>query len=551
MQLILKQVSSLEKIFPTAQCGASPLKKASILQNEEFSYQLAFCGRNDNYKKITADVRVISDFPGTLRLYRIKNIPSEMPAYPDRHDDDYVTVAPGLFPDALIPIEDGCAEITTDIYHGIWVTAVPSDTCGPGDYQIKIQIKNEAEKIAEEAVLKLSVLPHKLPPQSLIYTQWMHYDCIANVHKTEVFSEEYWCILSKYIRLAVDNGINMILTPLFTPPLDTAVGGQRRTAQLVGVIRTAEGYHFDFSLLDRFFTVCRDLGIQYFEMSHLFTQWGAACAPKIMGTTEEEGFTQLFGWDTPADSPQYRAFLSAFLPQLTDFLKAKGLCENVFFHISDEPSKEHLENYLAAKELVMPYLSGFKLTDALSDYDFYEQGICSRAIPAVNHIEPFLVHKVENLWTYYCCSQCVDVSNRFFAMPSRRNRILGIQLYKFDIQGFLHWGYNFYNTGLSTAAVNPYEVSDAGCSFPSGDAFSVYPYQDGAVPSLRMKVFYEGLQDLRLLRLLEQKIGRDAVIQFIDDTAGMELTFTNYPKTDAFLFTLREKAHELLMKEGF
>ena len=69
------------------------------------------------------------------------------------------------------------------------------------------------------------------------------------------------------------------------------------------------------------------------------------------------------------------------------------------------------------------------------------------------------------MWTYYCTGQYYEVSNRFMSMPSARNRIYGVQLYKYDIVGILHWGYNFYNSQFSIEHINPYEVTDAATRF--------------------------------------------------------------------------------------
>ena len=41
----------------------------------------------------------------------------------------------------------------------------------------------------------------------------------------------------------------MLLTPVFTPPLDTAVGGERRTVQLVDVKAEGNQYTFGFANL--------------------------------------------------------------------------------------------------------------------------------------------------------------------------------------------------------------------------------------------------------------------------------------------------------------
>ena len=71
-------------------------------------------------------------------------------------------------------------------------------------------------------------------------------------------------------------------------------------------------------------------GIRYFEMSHLFTQWGAAACPKIMATVNGE-LRQIFGWNQLALCAEYKAFLNAFLPALTAYLSAMGLQDVTYF----------------------------------------------------------------------------------------------------------------------------------------------------------------------------------------------------------------------------
>jgi hypothetical protein len=182
--------------------------------------------------------------------------------------------------------------------------------------------------------------------------------------------------------------------------------------------------------------------------------------------------------------------------------------------------------------------------DALSNYEFYENGAVDLPVPASNHIEPFIEHEVKPLWTYYCVGQRIDVSNRFFPMPSARNRILGSQLYKFDVDGFLQWGYNFWYTRHSVRAVNPFINTDAGYSFPSGDAFLVYPGENGPIDSLRFEVFREALQDLRALRLLESLVGREETVRLMED--GECITFSRYPRGADWLLAMRGRVNEAI-----
>ena len=103
------------------------------------------------------------------------------------------------------------------------------------------------------------------------------------------------------------------------------------------------------------------------------------------------------------------------------------------------------------------------------------------------------------------------------AMPSYRNRALGLQLFRYQISGFLHWGYNFYNSQYSIEHINPYEVTDAAGAFPSGDPFLVYPGENGQPEeSLRMMVHDEAMTDLRALKLLESLTSREHVMELIE-----------------------------------
>ena len=283
-----------------------------------------------------------------------------------------------------------------------------------------------------------------LPKQKIIHTEWFYADCLADYYHVPVFSEEHWKIMENYIREYVKRGGNMILTPLFTPALDTAVGHERTTTQLLDIEVKSGEYHFGFEKLKRWVDLCRSCGIQYFEMSHLFSQWGAAYAPKVVALKDGKE-EKIFGWHTSA-SGKYTDFLHVLLPQLTGKLKEWGIAEVTWFHLSDEPREEDLDSYRAARESIEDLLDEFHTMDALSDYKFYEHGLVEQPVPANDAIQEFLNHGVENLWTYYCVSQSYEVSNRFMAMPSLRNRIYGLQLYKYRIAGILHWGYNFYNS---------------------------------------------------------------------------------------------------------
>ena len=92
--------------------------------------------------------------------------------------------------------------------------------------------------------------------------------------------------------------------------------------------------------------------------------------------------------------------------------------------------------------------------------------------------------------------------------------------------------------------LDPYARTDAGGAFQSGDSFIVYPDKNGALDSLRHEVLYDAFQDLRALQLLESKIGKDAVKEFLRGE-GVKEGFHEYPRDARWHAGLRRKIYEL------
>lgn len=535
----IKIVSSLEKVMPVR--GPMDMEgnlEFTALKGETFSFQAAYAA--DIQVRETCRLRVETDGSLPVRVRRVELVPVAFPCN-SKFDEDYLTREPGMYPDLLRDMRDNFVDIVVGQWRSLWISIeIPEDILA-GRYGIRLILEDcEGQELCR-AEKEIYVLETILPPLEIYHTEWFHTDCLADYYHVEVWSEEHFRILKNFLCLYAKRGMNTILTPTFTPPLDTAVGGERTTVQLVKVTRKNGGYTFDFSLLDRWVLMCRECGIENFEFAHLFTQWGGEHAPKIMAETEE-GYCKIFGWETDASGEEYGTFLKAYLGELLPWIRKNNLENHVFFHISDEPSGEHLRSYEKAKNMVAGILQGYPVMDALSEYSFYESGYVEHPIVATNAVEPFLEHEVPGLWVYYCVAQSQKVANRFIAMPSRRNRILGVQLYKFGIKGFLHWGFNFYNSMLSREHINPYLVTDSGAAFPSGDAFLVYP-GEGGVPeeSIRIMVLMEAMQDLRAMEYLEKLTSREYVMKILEEGTDKPITFSEYPGNDRYILSVRNR----------
>lgn len=536
-------LSSLSKVFPDEEVTDKSFTRASVLLKETYSFQIAY---KSKYLMRDIGVNVNSSGLSGVSMRTVGLAPSELPCYND--PDDYILRStPGLYPDPLYPVDSNKGIVAfPNQWRSLWITVEIAEDVLAGNYPLEISFYNESEKLLSKEVFELEVIPAVIPDQKLIHTEWFYTDCLATWYGVEAFSKQHWELIDKYLQNAVKHGINMILTPIFTPPLETAFGHERATMQLIGIKKQGDQYSFDFEKLDKWIDLCLDRDVQYFEIAHLFTQWGAKHAPKIVA--EEAGETkQIFGWDTDALGVDYKQFLSQLLPTLISYFDDRQLHNRVYFHISDEPSLGDLEHYKTISNLVRSFIKDYPTIDALSNFEFYQSGAVMNPVPSNDVIDIFLEHKVKDLWTYYCCAQTGNyVSNRFFYMPSTRNRIIGVQLYKYNLKGFLHWGYNHWYSGSSLETINPYINTDANHCFPSGDAFLVYPGENGPVDSIRHEVFHEALQDLKTLQLLESLIGKEETLKFLEKDLDRPITFSEYPRELTWILSMREKLNQLI-----
>ena len=540
---VIKQISSLEKVRIGDTLNMPEITRAKVLRGERYSYQIT----------IRSDVTLVGKFSLAspllphIRTYAVNQSVMDHPASIAVKEIDFITDEPGLMPDLLTPLSEQNDILQVRSYYGkvasnpvtVWIEVnIPRDMAA-GEYPIEAKLIQDDGTVLFTKVMTIDVLAETVEEQSLIYTRWFYADCISNYHGAPVYSDEHFALIENYLREAADVGINMILVPIHTPPLDTAVGTTRPCVQLVDIKKEGDSYLFGFEKLRRFIEIAKRAGIRYFEMAHMFSQWGAKCAANIM--VEENGVRDyMFGWHVAATDPRYQEFLRQYVAAVYGELEALGVADATYFHISDEPRTESLAAYKAAADIIRPLIGKSRTFDALSHYDFYEQGLVECPVTYIAQIEEFLKHDIPNQWAYYCCDPQTVYTNSFMAMTSHRTRMLGVLLYKFNIKGFLHWGLNFYNSCLSLSEINPYVTTSANGAYPSGDAFILYPSKTGAYPSIRGKITYEAIGDLNLCRTLEKYIGREAVVKMIDDVAGGDVRFDDYPRDSAYLPALRE-----------
>lgn len=556
----IKIISTLEKCFlEKTLSDYSEIKSLRMYKNERAGFQLiseisgdlsqnsqnAFhrieiCGELAEY----ASIRTVEYVPNYTSADCLRTPESLMAA-----DSGFVNDAkPGLYPDLLLPLTHfDCIPIIPLQLHPVYVDFDGFESLNAGAYPTTVNVYNsDSGELEASATINIEIINARLPEQETRYTNWFYADCLANYYEVEAFSDRHFEICESFIKTAVRNGINMILMPVFTVPLDTGVGHERTTTQLVKVSKDCDKYTFDFSLCERWLAMCNRCGVKYIEVSHLFTQWGAYHAPKVMATVDGE-YKRIFGWDTDAGSVEYVTFLRAFLSEFTSFLEKRGDKERTYFHISDEPSEQHLEQYKLNRKNIGDLLEGWKILEALSHVEFYQQGLCKYPVPISSNIEDFMKEEIEERWVYYCCGPYVNASNRLLIDSLPRTRCIGVQMYKYGIEGFLHWGYNFYNNRFSHDSINPFLNMCAGYWGYSGDALVVYPGRNGQpLESTRLLAIKQGLDDIRVMKLCESYYGKEKVVEEIEKIFE-NVTFRRCIDDVATMQAIRDRMDDMII----
>jgi hypothetical protein len=119
--------------------------------------------------------------------------------------------------------------------------------------------------------------------------------------------------------------------------------------------------------------------------------------------------------------------------------------------------------------------------------------------------------------------------------PLPKVRMTGMLLYRLGADGFLHWGYNYWDKLEQDHLLDVYNRGDAGMwpDIPYGDPFVVYPGENGPVSSTRWEIFAESLQDYAML----QTAGidpEDPLLQEIQD-------YHMFPKTEGWILKTVEE----------
>ncbi|HEY0669407.1 MAG TPA: DUF4091 domain-containing protein [Sphingobacteriaceae bacterium] len=523
--------SSLNRVFPQ-----TPSKKAGqfdllAARNSRISFQACFRNNTSKVKKVECSIEGAEDLKPVIRIVGLVPMPKFTPIT-DFDELDGIGHYPGLAPDPLLPHSDVNAAPFAS--RSFWITLNIPAGMKPGKHKLKVNITWEniyfgaerGKKGKIELPLEIDVSKMVVKPRENFHVlHWWRGEATWNYYNTEMFDDTWWKHTRAHFIDMLDHGSDVVYVPVLfdIKPIF------KRPCQLLIVDEPSPGkYVFDWSRVKKFMAMCKEIGVKKFEWSHLWVYWGVENPVRVYKKVNDE-YKMLWAPDISGFSDTFINFLKQFLPEFHKFLLDEKVLQDSYFHISDEPHAKHLANYRKAKNLLKelaPWMH--PIMDALSNIEYGREGLVDIPVPQLPGAKAYYDEKIPH-WVYFCTSPKGDYLNRFFDTPLPKLRMAGFLFYHLKADGFLHWGYNYWNKLETEEILDPYTNGDAGVypEIPFGDPFVVYPGPDGPISSIRWEVFAEALQDFAIL----QTAGIDK-----DDKRFAELrTYADYPKSEEWI----------------
>jgi hypothetical protein len=386
--------------------------------------------------------------------------------------------APFRVYEALKPLTE--ATLTRAGTEALYVSwKIPADT-EPGKYSGELVIT--MGDLNCSIPVGVEVFPAVVPAQeTLSITNWFILGNMAKRYNLEEWSEEHWAMIRRYGEV-----MRRARQTHFWVPMEAI------DMELVG----ENQYRFGFEKAERLIRLYLELGFSGIE--------GGLVAGREDFWGPEFVIWNHWNDGAPIKAISYEgyAYLSQFLPAWKEFLQKNGWLDILIQHVADEPTENSKTEYRILSGIVRKLLPGVPLMEAVETFDL--GGALDIFIPKnvyyQEHREEFEKIRAlgDKLWFYTCCYPGGSYLNRLWDMPLLRSRYLHWGNYKYDMEGFLHWGLNWCPDDK-----DPFNHTDI--FFPPGDTHSVYPGEAGPLTSMRLEAMRAGAEDYELLRILAAK----------------------------------------------
>jgi hypothetical protein len=381
--------------------------------------------------------------------------------------EHFIDTHSGKFPDPLSPMDS--VDLAPQVVQPIYVEIeVPADA-KPGKYSGSIEITAADQTI--QIPIELTVLDFELPATPCLRTAFgCNDDPIAKFEGVPATSPDFDRLRKAYYELLLSHGISAYFIPadLAKPESDPYLNDPRMTSYQIPYLK---------------------------------------------------------------DDGELKA--------LTDRLRKEGWFSKGYFYPVDEPSTqdaytqldqiaERLKRVVGPDyKLIAPYCANPQFKTDKDLYDFMGGrismwcGLTSMRDYRADKLETYKKSGQE-MWDYVAWIPPEPYANLQIQQPGMHNRILFWQQWKFGVAGLLYWSTDWWANDANGTTDPWHDMATVKWASKDvfGDGSLLYPGkpigQTGPMPSLRLKIIRQGMQDYDYIRLAANKAGSEKVDAIIN-----------------------------------
>ncbi len=472
----------LLKILPgTELSGIAPMDTVHVARGESAVFQLAITSEDS----ISALSYKVSGFKGLNHTYSgwVTNVTSTH-TYPLM---DPETLEGNIFPDPVIC--DTTVSLSPGAKAVLLVSIdVPKDAKA-GVCKGKVTIQGKGAAIDKQLYIK--VYDVTIPRQTLKISNWFMTDRFSFMNKgrhVEHGSPEFWTCMDAVVNLAADFGQNVWIIRESGKP----------------VLHEDGSISYDFTDFDNMVQFIMDRAdVSLLEGDHMaYRSNGGWIDPFLVNVPVFNG-KEFSIKRLPYNDMRAENHIKSYITALENHLKEKPLADGsgTWFdiyaqHIADEPIALNIESWEGIARQVKAASPEMRIIDAYRT-ETHDTSLIDIVIPQLDEFEwPVYRTTAAEDWFYTCMYPRYTYSNRYVNQPLIKTRIMHWINYKYDAQGYLHWGLNYWPEGR-----DPYgDVSLPENDWPGGDAYIIYPGYMKVYPSIRLFAMRDGIKDYELLR---------------------------------------------------
>ena len=456
------------------------------IRGEIVSGQFALKAKKD-LKDVSIDVSELENHTegtslstGSLAWNFVGSIPLSANA-PNQPSQVTVRSAPARFPDYLMP--DKQISLNKGMFQSVWLTISIPYTAVAGGYYGNVTVKSSQGE--QSLPVYLRVYPLSLPAERhLKVTEWHNTGNFEKLHGVEgTYSEAWFNMLRTYADNMAAHRQNVFRVSMNSIDISLSSAGELA---------------FDFIRFDQIAQVFWDTE----RMDYLETGFLAKFGEGAWFSTEI--VLKDFHVKSEKTGEQIimpgKDVLPGLLPAFESHIRRKGWLDKTLFHIQDEPTLRNVRAWREVSAYIHRYAPDLVRMDAIETTNLFDD--IEIAVPKLDYLGAWhdtyrkAAREGTELWFYTVgIYQANSYPNKTIDMPVMDNRIMHWLNYKYDLSGFLHWGWNQWTE-------NPY--ADVGMHI--GDGWHVYPVKEGVLNSLRWEQMRNGLQDYEYFWMLEDRI---------------------------------------------